>query len=228
MSQTFINPVFLIDPLNSKCADCHTADASFLSINNGILICGECAKKHSTLGYQISYIRSIKDELDTYLYKFIELGGNTRFKDYLASVNISDSTDFELKYKCAAVDYYRRNLKCKVLNLGELVKDFANPLLVPEGNKNCFDEFECYVSVKRIEQLRGTINTGNKVGGWLKLIGGKVVSGVTTAGKFVGEKAIEGKNFVVEKGEVAVDKVKKTFKGNKGEQDAPAAASEEV
>ena len=63
--------------------------------------------------------------MDTYLYKFIELGGNTRFKDFCATNEITDTTDFEVKYKCAAVDYYRRNLKCKVLNLGELQKDFT-------------------------------------------------------------------------------------------------------
>ncbi|MCQ2818683.1 MAG: hypothetical protein MJ252_15560 [archaeon] len=211
MSQQYINPVFLIDPLNAKCADCHTGDASFLSINNGILICANCAQKHMTLGYQISFVRDLKIDLDSYLYRFIELGGNSRFKDYLESNNIPDTTDFELKYKCAAVDYYRRNLKCKVLNLGELVKDFSNPLLVPEGNKNCFDEFETYVSVRRIEQIRGTMKTGNKVGGFFKYLGNSIVSGASTAGKFVANKAVDGKNFIVEKGGQATDKIKKTF-----------------
>ena len=157
--------------------------------------------------------------MDTYLYKFIELGGNTRFKDYCASVEITDTTDFEVKYKCAAVDFYRRNLKCRVLNLGELVKAFSAPLTVVETPRKCFDEFETYISVKRLDNLRATINSGNKVGGWFKKIGLNIATGAKTAGNFIAEKAVIAKNGIVEAGGKAKEGIEKTFKKNEDKKE---------
>lgn len=228
--QQYINPIFLIDSKNNKCADCLIGDSAFISINNGILICAKCAEKHKSLGYQISYLHDIKQDLDSYLYRFVEFGGNTKWLEYLQANEVTETTDFEIKYKCAAVDFYRRNLKAKVLNLGELIKDYANPLLIPENNRRCFEEFETYINTNRLEQLRATMRGGNKVGNWFKAIGNKVVAGATnaghfigekatTAGQFIGEKATVAKNAIVETAGNANNKIKRTFTKEKKEEE---------
>ena len=49
-----------LDVKNNICPDCGKIKSmDFASINNGIIICKDCAKEHLSLGYNISFIHII-------------------------------------------------------------------------------------------------------------------------------------------------------------------------
>ena len=45
-----------LDIKNNNCADCGKKAMDYASINNGIMLCAQCAKEHLSLGYNISFI----------------------------------------------------------------------------------------------------------------------------------------------------------------------------
>ena len=51
--QTFFDNAFFS-------ADCDGLDASWASINNGVLICSRCAGIHRSLGVEYSFVQSVK------------------------------------------------------------------------------------------------------------------------------------------------------------------------
>ena len=55
----------------------------YISVNNAVLLCEDCAAQHKKLHSGISYVMSIADAGDTYSLQKVELlkfGGNDRFK----------------------------------------------------------------------------------------------------------------------------------------------------
>lgn len=80
------------------------------SLNNGVFICIYCSGFHRGFGTHISFIRSVA--LDTWTpdqVRRFAMGGNARFREYLAKY---DLLNFEqaAKYKTRAAEIYRRNL----------------------------------------------------------------------------------------------------------------------
>ena len=47
-----------ISPANSRCAECHAADTSWVVLDYGVLTCVHCAGCHRGLGTHISKVRS--------------------------------------------------------------------------------------------------------------------------------------------------------------------------
>ena len=45
-----------MDIQNNICSDFVKKSMDYSSINNGIIICAECAKEHEKLGYYISFL----------------------------------------------------------------------------------------------------------------------------------------------------------------------------
>ena len=91
---------------NKLCAECKSPMPRSVSINNAILLCESCAEKHNELGYNISYVRDLKDEWDHYLFAFLERGGNSRYirlseQYYLKNMPIEE------KLKTKIMEYYR-------------------------------------------------------------------------------------------------------------------------
>lgn len=97
---------------NKNCLDCNKQNPTYISINNGVFICDECALIHiNKLGNKLSYIKpnlfnkldtytsynhdkefnSLNEEWDDYLLMYILRGGNYRFKKLLDKYNISYS-----------------------------------------------------------------------------------------------------------------------------------------
>ena len=74
--QYFVN----LDCENKICFDCGGPFPTYVSINNGVFICSNCAKNHEKLGYNISYIHKISSPWDPYLLSYATRGGNSRFK----------------------------------------------------------------------------------------------------------------------------------------------------
>ena len=108
-----INILYAIDEENKKCVDCGKENPTKVSINNGVIICENCAKEHELLGHSISFIKNIEDDFDEFLINFIIMGSNTKFKRFLTQENVDLNLPIKSKYKTKAVDFYRKNLKAK-------------------------------------------------------------------------------------------------------------------
>ena len=106
-----LNLIVAIDEENNICVDCEKKYPTKISINNGVIICEECAKKHESLGNSISYIKDIDDDFDEYLLNFLVFGSNSKFKRFLISEEVDPSLPIEKKYLTKACYFYRKNLK---------------------------------------------------------------------------------------------------------------------
>jgi len=100
---------------NKLCLECKTPLPNFVSINNSIIICGKCAEKHNQLGFNISYIRGIKDDWDPYLLSYLERGGNSRFIRFSKKYELNDMP-IEQKFKTKAMEYYRQLVRNNKFN----------------------------------------------------------------------------------------------------------------
>ena len=108
----FNNPEKIIQYLYDKdyenkiCVECKSPMPGFVSINNSIIICGNCAEKHKALGFNISYVREIKDKWDQYLLSYLERGGNSRYIRLSKKYELDD-LPIEQKLKTKILEYYR-------------------------------------------------------------------------------------------------------------------------
>ena len=51
--------------MNQFCCDCHAAKPDWISVNNGVFLCIQCAGKHRSFGVNISFVRSLTlDKID--------------------------------------------------------------------------------------------------------------------------------------------------------------------
>ena len=57
------------DPMNGKCFECNRVGAEWVSVNNGIYICLNCAGVHRSFGVQVSFVRSLQMDNITELQK---------------------------------------------------------------------------------------------------------------------------------------------------------------
>jgi hypothetical protein len=161
-----IEDIMAADQSNRTCIDCNINDSAFISINQGVTVCSQCVQEHRKLGNGISFIVPLSGPWDSYLLEFILLGGNSKFMSFMTQHEIQFSA-IEEKYNSKACDYYRRNLKTKVLHLGTIKEDFD------KGNEvgkfpNVFPEFESYtIDLSDLE-------TKDKFVGFFKNIGTRI------------------------------------------------------
>lgn len=213
--------IFSIDEENKKCVDCGSPEPKMVSINNGVTLCEACAKIHSEFGTPISYLRPIKGEFDDYLLNFLVMGSNAKFIRSLEALGLNMQLPVQQKYKTYAADYYRRNLKAKVMGLKPLDVDFANANDIVETPLDNFTEFTNYQlkkdntpttnpvsenkaepqgEAKAEEKPQEKETTGKKIKGFFgmigkkfKAVGGKIENlKITEKIKSGGHKTMEG------------------------------------
>ena len=96
---------------NQNCVDCSAANPTFVSINNSVFLCENCANAHKTLGKEISDVKSLlNDQLSPEEISLLKIGGNQRFKTLISEYGITDAQSKELKYQLKVADYYRKLL----------------------------------------------------------------------------------------------------------------------
>ena len=145
-----------LDIKNNICPDCGKIKSmDFASINNGIIICAECAKEHLTLGYNISFIHSLSEKWDDYLFNYIKVGGNSRFiqfcKDYKLNKE-NDNKNITKKYKSKGLTYYRDILRSEVLGYDPPENINVNKAFEEEKNiPDNYPEFKKYSFVKHVD-----------------------------------------------------------------------------
>ena len=100
------------DKMNSFCFDCGSKNVSFVSINNGIFLCNECATVHMSFPQEISLIEnSDLYSLTELALKYLAYGGNTRLNDFiLEEFPKLENYSQKLLYKTRAMDFYRKRL----------------------------------------------------------------------------------------------------------------------
>ena len=98
--------LYNLSPHNDKCVDCNSKYPMFISINNAVMLCPICAKKHLQYGYNVSYIRSINDKYDLYLLNYIQRGGNERYLRYCEETGLN-TINSEERYNTYGMEYYR-------------------------------------------------------------------------------------------------------------------------
>ena len=106
--------LFEKDYENKVCVECKCPMPSFVSINNAILLCDQCAQRHMKLGYNVSYVRNIMSDWDAYIYTYMDRGGNSRFIRLSNKYNLKD-LPIEQKYNTRILEYYRLLIKSEVL-----------------------------------------------------------------------------------------------------------------
>lgn len=74
---------------NVTCVDCGAEDTEWASLSFGTLVCLTCAGFHRSLGTHMTSVRSIQlDSWSAEQVKYLELGGNARFNEYLKSLHL--------------------------------------------------------------------------------------------------------------------------------------------
>ena len=109
---------------NKFCNDCQKKNPRWCSINNAVLLCASCARKHQKYNKNISKVKSLEGDLWTKdEIKKLYIGGNERFNKLLTSYNIPlTNENAEYKYHTKIAGYYRNLLneelkEKKVINL---------------------------------------------------------------------------------------------------------------
>ena len=178
---------------NKVCVECKSPMPSFVSINNSIIICEKCAEIHKKLGFNISYVRELRDEWDPYLLAFLERGGNSRYIRLSKKYELDD-IPIEEKFKTKILEYYRllvSNYKIIIIFLqikSEVLAEeppFEIPLdqakLPVFSQKIYFPEFENYhifEGKEKIEKKEGNLiqafrYVGNGLGSLTSYFGSK-------------------------------------------------------
>ena len=100
------------DKMNSICFDCGAQNPTFISINNGIFLCNQCATVHS---YFVPGVSKIENNdlysLTPNQLKYLASGGNTRLNDFILDEYPKiENYSQKILYKTRAMDYYRKRL----------------------------------------------------------------------------------------------------------------------
>lgn len=144
--------IFLeFDSANQFCADCNKDSMDFASINNGIIICEDCAEKHKKLGNGLSYLRSFNEKWDEYLINYIKAGGNSRFTQFVRAYHLTQLTVL-LKYRTRASKYYREIIRSEVMGYeppDNINLNTASEILDVIPNE--YPEFDNYTFVKHVD-----------------------------------------------------------------------------
>ena len=106
----------LNEEMNQECFDCRKKNPKYISINNAIFLCEDCAQIHKTFPDNISFIIDNNlNLLSNNFLKYLYYGGNRNLDnfinyDYPGLQNYAS----EILYKTQAMIYYREELKCKI------------------------------------------------------------------------------------------------------------------
>ena len=102
--------------MNNVCFDCRKVGPKYISINNAIFLCEECAQIHRTFPQNISWIIDNKiNLLSNKFLKYLYYGGNENLDNFINYdyPGLQNYTS-EILYKTQAMIYYREDLKCKI------------------------------------------------------------------------------------------------------------------
>ena len=105
--------ILLNEPKNNECFECSNIYPEYISLNNGIFICKDCASNHAALPKSISnIIKNNLNELTLRNIQYLSLGGNRKLTEFITTEfpNLKNFSPIYF-YQTNAMDYYRRCLQ---------------------------------------------------------------------------------------------------------------------
>ena len=164
---------------NDKCIDCNSPNPKWVSINNSIFLCSNCARVHNTLGESISKVKSL--EVDSFTpeeIKLMKIGGNARFNALMAeyAITLESSNNTEFKYHLKVADYYRKLLILELNkdnNLQEY-QDFLFKKPQPEEALQLLDSVQAEPAQEESELKKDVFGLFSKVGAGIAAVGGVI------------------------------------------------------
>ena len=134
---------------NTICVDCYSDKIKYVSINNGVFLCFECASEHFKLGNDISFLVKLVKDIDQGLLLFIKRGGNDRFDKVMIEYGLSNMP-INYKYRTKAANYYRQLIYTEV-NCEEPPEMVA----LKEGRTLCQDDEVFKINFKEMIYKKG-------------------------------------------------------------------------
>ena len=230
-----IKEYFLNQSQNNKtCFDCGSTYPTHVSINNGIIICENCALIHQTLSPHVSYVRKLDEPWDKYLFLFMQRGGNHNLSIFLERYFPVELTlqnpeavsiytcPIEMRYKSVILDFYRKQLKSEVLMEEPPSNPDCSTLLNQIEIENGFPEFVNYklyegqITVESITELRTKQikDIANNVGKNIYEAGKVAVPAIGSAMGYIAEKSLPiiaktfaGLGYLFSKASIALNKM---------------------
>ena len=159
--ESLINQIYT-DKVNSICFDCGAENPVFISVNNGIFLCNQCASVHMSFPQGISIIENndlyelSEDEL-----KYLAFGGNTRLNDFiLDEFPKLENYSQKLLYKTRGMDYYRKRLNFFVNGGAEPRKpsQIVGCQLIPENYYNQNNYIKKNHIIKNVNEIFNITN----------------------------------------------------------------------
>lgn len=103
-----------LEPENSRCCDTGAAAPLWASVSHGICLSIEAAGIHRSLGVRTSFVLSLTlDHWTPTQLRMMELGGNQRWRNFLAEQGIPEDLPIREKYSTRAAAWYRANLRAE-------------------------------------------------------------------------------------------------------------------
>ena len=102
--------------MNNECFDCRKTEPKYISINNAIFLCEDCAQIHETFPKNISFVAyNNLNLLSDNVLKYLYFGGNENLDNFI-NYDFPGLQNYsaEILYKTQAMIYYREQLKCKI------------------------------------------------------------------------------------------------------------------
>ena len=102
---------------NSKCFDCESYPAHWVSLKDGIFLCFNCAEEHKKFDIGVTSIKSIT--LDNWTKEQLNLmkkGGNKKLLEFLNNYEIPSDIEKSKLYNSKLINYYRQKLKFESKN----------------------------------------------------------------------------------------------------------------
>ena len=149
---------------NEICADCNGKKPYWSSVNNGVLLCAKCTRKHRKYGNKISRIKSLEvDKWEKIEILLLKLGGNSRFNNLMSEYNIPlTKENQEYKYHTKIAEYYRKMLqeetKGKSINLEKpSLKDGIQKIDSDNNNNGSINNND----IENINSMQNDFNINN-------------------------------------------------------------------
>ncbi len=105
--------LLLQDPNNNECFECNKLFPDYISINNAIFLCNDCAKIHLNFPKSLSnIIRNSIDNLSIKNVQYLTYGGNKNLKIFINNEypNLTKLSPIYF-YQTHAMDYYRKRIQ---------------------------------------------------------------------------------------------------------------------
>ena len=163
------------DQMNNICFDCGVENPTFVSVNNGIFLCNQCASIHMSFPQGVSIIEN-NDlySLSENELQFLAKGGNTNLNDFiLDEFPKLENYSQKLLYKTRGMDYYRKRLyyyvnggleprrPSQIVACQLMPENYYRPIEHINSHKKFEPKTRTYRPEEHIKSRKFNINKGN-------------------------------------------------------------------